>query len=335
MGVKLAIIGYGYWGKNLVRNFNNLENCTVKYVCEREEKSAKKCSNLYPGIKVVSEYEEVLSDPEIDAVVIATSINTHYDLSKKALENDKHVLVEKPMTDSFEKAKELKRMADKLSKVLMVDHTFLYTGAVSYLKKKIDEGEYGQINYIDSTRVNLGLFQQDLNVLWDLAPHDISICFYLMNALPLTVQATGISHTENNIENIAYLTLKYDNDTIVHFNCSWVSPVKIRQMLIGGSKKMVVFNDMEPTEKIKIYDTGFRVRSDQEKDEFTADYRVGDIFVPKVGTTEALSAMAQDFIAAIVEGKEPDSNADIGMQVVRILDAAEKSLKNNGQEIAL
>lgn len=332
---KTAIIGYGYWGKNLVRNFNALSSCDLDTVVEADPNRRATCEKLYPNVKTVDNVEVVMNDPNIEAIVIATPVDTHYALAKKALEKGKHVLVEKPMTSSESEAKELLELAKAKGKILMVDHTFLYTGAVQYLKDSTDKGTFGNIYYIDSTRINLGLFQHDVNVLWDLAPHDISICNFLIDKKPVSVQATGISHTFNDIENIAYLTLKYEDNTMAHFNCSWVSPVKIRMMLIGGDKKMAVFNDMEPTEKIKIYDTGFDVKGDEEMNRIIADYRVGDIHVPKIASTEALSLMAEDFISSIENGGEPVSNAELGYTVVAILDAAQRSIKSNGQEIAL
>jgi predicted dehydrogenase len=333
--INVAIIGFGYWGKNLVRNFNALDSCEVTYVCEKDTTKAEKCIKLYPNINVVSDYNILLKDETVEAIVIATPVDTHCQLAKAALKKGKHVLVEKPLTSSFAEAKELKELANSLKLLIMVDHTFLYTGAVRYLKEQVDNGVFGNINYVDSTRINLGLFQHDVNVLWDLAPHDISICNWLINKKPISVQATGISHTDNNIENIAFLTLKYEDNTIAHFNCSWVSPVKIRQMLIGGDKKMVAYNDMEPTEKIKVYDTGFKVRSDEEKQLFNADYRVGDIHVPKIQTTEALLFMAKDFINCIINETKPDSDVESGVKVVEILEKAEYSIKNKGIEVTL
>ncbi len=333
--LKIALIGYGYWGKNLARNFNNLPTCNFFALAEVDENKRASFAAAYPKAKVFSDAKEVLADSEIDAVVIATPVDSHYSLAKAALEAGKNVLVEKPMTDSHVKAMELQKIAEEKGLVLMVDHTFLYTGAVRYLKEKVDAGDYGNITYVDSMRINLGLFQHDVNVLWDLAPHDISIVHYLVNKRPISLTAIGISHTNNNIENIAYLTLKYEGNLMVHFNCSWVSPVKLRQMIIGGDKKMILFNDMEPTEKLKVYDTGFKVRSDQEKNIFNADYRVGDIYVPKVPATEALLLMAEDFVNSINNGNSPDSNAALGVHVVEILEKAELSIKNNGKEILL
>lgn len=333
--MEIGIVGFGYWGKNLVRNFNNLPSCNVRYVCEKETKNAEKCKRLYEKIKVVSNYLTLLEDDSVDAIVIATPVDSHFALSKKALLYNKNVLVEKPLTSSYKEALELVSLANKKNKLLMVDHTFLYTGAVMKIKKLVEDNKIGDIQYLDSTRINLGLFQHDVNVLWDLAPHDISISNYILEKKPTSVQATGTSHTKNKIENIAYLILKYEDNTIAHFNCSWVSPVKIRQMLIGGTKKMVVFNDMEPTEKIKIYDTGYQYENDDERNDILVDYRTGDINVPKIKMTEALSLMARDFIKSIENNTTPISNAQLGLDVVEILDAAERSIKNNGKEISL
>jgi len=333
--INLGIVGFGYWGKNLVRNFNGFSSCKVKYVCENHEDNAASCKKAYPELNVVAYYESLINDNDLDAIVLATPVDTHYPLAKSALNAGKHVLIEKPMTSSEAHAKELVELANSLNKVLMVDHTFLYTGAVRYMKKLINDGTIGEIQYLDSTRINLGLFQHDVNVLWDLAPHDISICHYLLNKKPNSVQATGVSHTGNDIENLAYLTLKYDNNIIAHFNCSWVSPVKIRQMLVGGTKKMLLFNDNEPTEKIKIYDTGYVAQTSEERNRILVDYRVGDIFVPKLHTTEALALMAEDFVNAITNGTIPDSNANLGHEVVKILDAAQRSIKQYGAEIKL
>jgi predicted dehydrogenase len=267
--------------------------------------------------------------------VIATPVFSHYPLAKMALENGKHVLIEKPMTSNSNHALELIEIALKKQRILMVDHTFLYTGAVKKMKEIVASGVLGKLDYLDSTRINLGLFQADINVLWDLAPHDISILNYLLDERPISVNATGISHTNNGIENIAYLTLNYNSGFIAHFNCSWSSPVKIRMMLIGGTQKMCMFNDIEPTEKVKIYDTGYSHKTDEEKRKVLVDYRAGDIYIPKVNTTEALSLMAKDFINAIKFNNTPISNSQIGLDVVKVLEAADKSIKNNGKEVKL
>ena len=331
MGVQVAIVGYGYWGKNLVRNFNGLESCSIKYVCESHAGNAARCAKLYPNLQVIPDYHTVINDASIEAVVLATPVDTHYDLAKSALEAGKHVLVEKPMTSDAGQARELMDLATAKGLTLMVDHTFLYTGAVRHMKQLVSDGTVGNIQYIDSTRINLGLFQRDVNVLWDLAPHDISICQHLIGKKPISVQAVGISHTGSDLENIAYLTLKYEGNVIAHFNCSWVSPVKIRQMLIGGDNKMILFDDNQPTEKIKIYDTGYEAKTDEEVNTIMVDYRIGDIHVPKVPMTEALALMASDFIEAIANGKHPDSDAALGVTVVEILAAAQESIKTNSE----
>ena len=332
--VRLGLIGYGYWGPNLVRNFHAVNNCDVKMVVDARQERLDMVSRNYPTVQSTNA-DDILNNPEIDAVVIATPVFAHYTLAKKALENGKHVLVEKPMTASVKEAEELIALAESKGLLLMVDHTFLYTGAVRKIKDLIDNGTIGRVQYIDSTRINLGLFQPDINVLWDLAPHDISILNFLVNDRPVSVNATGVTHTNNNIENIAYLTLNYADGFIAHFNCSWTSPVKIRMMMIGGDKKMVVYNDIEPTEKVKIYDTGYEHKTDEDKKKILVDYRAGDVYVPKLDTVEALADMAKDFITCIIENKVPVSNNKIGLDVVKILEASNESIKNKGKEVAI
>ena len=334
--LKIAVIGYGYWGPNLVRNFTNLENSTVSHVVDESPDRLEKVKKLYPSINATSSLTEILENPEIDCIIIATPISTHYDIAKKALEHNKHVLVEKPMTNSVKDAKELIELSKKVNKVLMVDHTYLYTGAIQKIKQLIDSDSLGEIQYIDSTRINLGLFQSDVNVLWDLATHDIAICSYLIKEKPISVQAIGKSHTSSDFEDIAYLTLHYESNKITHFNCSWISPVKIRHMLIGGSKKMIIFNDLETTEKVKIYDTKYKTKTNPKNDrQILADYRVGDIFIPKLTTREGLSSMVEDFVSAIIDKTKPISNYDIGLQVVKILEAAQRSITNQGKEVKI
>lgn len=333
--IDIALVGYGYWGKNLARNFNNLASCKLKYIVEPNEERAEMCRQHYPQIEVVSGLSKVLDDAKVEAVVIATPVDTHYELARKSLEAGKHVLVEKPLTNTVAQAQELVELAQDQRRILMVDHTYLYTGAVRFLKDYIVSGELGSIYYIDSTRINLGLFQNDVNVLWDLAPHDISMCFHFIGKEPVSVQATGIAHNPTGLENIAFMTLKFADHTIAHFNCSWISPVKIRLMLIGGDKKMIVFNDLEATEKVKIYDTGFQVTTAEEYNQIKADYRVGDIRVPKIANTEALLLMAKDFIDSIVENRSPVSSAELGLSVVKVLEAAQLSIKQNGIEIKI
>ncbi len=331
--MKIAILGYGYWGPNLVRNFNNAKDCEVSWVFDMSEQQLIKVINSHPNIKTTKLLDDVLNDPETIAVAIATPVFTHFKLAKKALLAGKHVLIEKPMTSSVAEANELIALAKEQGKILMVDHTYLYTDAVQKIKQLLDEGQIGKLQYIDSTRINLGLFQRDVNVLWDLAPHDISICNYLMDELPIAVQAVGAAHTNNKLANIAYLTLFYKNNQIAHFNCSWVSPVKIRQMLIGGDQKMILFNDLETTEKLRIYDKGYSIVPESDRDRLLVDYRIGDITIPKIPQTEALGAMAKDFIQSIESNKQPLSSSKSGLEVVKILEAAEKSIQNKGEYI--
>ena len=333
--LKIAVIGYGYWGPNLVRNFTNLENSTVSHVVDESPDRLEKVKKLYPSINATSSLTEILENPEIDCIIIATPISTHYDIAKKALEHNKHVLVEKPMTNSVKDAKELIELSKKVNKVLMVDHTYLYTGAIQKIKQLIDSDSLGEIQYIDSTRINLGLFQSDVNVLWDLATHDIAICSYLIKEKPISVQAIGKSHTSSDFEDIAYLTLHYESNKITHFNCSWISPVKIRHMLIGGSKKMILFNDLETTEKVKIYDAQYQTTKDSNGKKILADYRTGDIYAPKISMREGLNLLAEDFVNAILNDSNPISDYEIGLQVVKILEGAQQSIKNNGDVILL
>lgn len=331
--MKTAIVGYGYWGPNLVRNFNSTEHSEVVMVFDLSEKQLERVRKAYPKIHTTTRYEDIIDNPEIDAVAIATPVFTHFGLAHQALLAGKHVLIEKPMTSSVAEARELMEIAGQNYKVLMVDHTYLYTDAVQKIKQLVQAGEIGKVQYIDSTRINLGLFQRDVNVLWDLAPHDISICNYLMDDFPVAVQAVGAAHTANNLANIAYLTLFYQDNKIAHFNCSWVSPVKIRQMLIGGDKKMILFNDLETTEKLRIYDKGYSIMPESDRDRLLIDYRIGDITIPKIPQTEALTSMAKDFIRSIQTGNAPLSSSTSGLQVVKILEAAEKSIQNKGKYI--
>ena len=333
--MNIAIIGYGYWGPNLVRNFSLVNNCKVKMVSDFRQDRLVIVSKTYPGIKVSTDPDDILLSKEIDAVVIATPVFTHFSLAKKALENGKHVLLEKPMTSTIKEAEELMNLAKQKGLLLMVDHTFLYTGAVMKMKQIINEKSIGEIQYFDSSRINLGLFQIDVNVLWDLAPHDISILLHLINKIPYSVNATGISHTKNGIENVAYLTINYSENFIAHFSCSWTSPVKLRTMLIGGDKKMLVFNDLEPSEKIRIYDTGYNYKTDEEKNRLMVDYRTGDVYIPKLESKEALFGMASDFINSIINKTEPLSNSKLGLDVIQILEASQQSIKNKGKEIIL
>jgi predicted dehydrogenase len=331
--LSIGIIGYGYWGPNLVRNFSGIVTIEVKYVAEANSARHSQIRRNHPNVQILLSAEEMLQDESLDAVVIATPVSTHYTLAKQALLSGKHVLLEKPMATSVAECEELIQIAEAKGLTLMVDHTFLYTGAVQKIKEIVDSGDIGELQYFDSTRINLGIFQNDVNVLWDLAPHDISILSYLKEEKPVSVNATGISHLKNGIENIAYMTINYASNFIAHFNCSWSSPVKIRQTLISGDQKMILYNDIEPTEKVRVFDTGVGVKSDADRDKLLIDYRYGDILIPKLSTHEALQQVAMDFVESIVSRKTPLSSASIGLHVVRVLEAAEKSIKQKGKEI--
>ena len=333
--IKVGIIGYGYWGPNLVRNFNSNSNFRIDKVADSRPERLALVRTSYPAVGITSHADDIVRDPAIDAVAVATPIFTHFKFAKAALENGKHVLLEKPMTATAPEAEELIAIAEKRGLSLMVDHTYLYTGAVQRMKRLIENDTIGKVKYLDSTRINLGLFQPDINVLWDLAPHDISILNYLVSEAPYSLNATGISHTQNGLENIAFLTVNFASGMIAHFNCSWSSPVKIRLMLIGGDKKMIVFNDLEPTEKIKIYDTGYAVKTDEEKQKLLVDYRTGDIFIPKTPTTEALTLMVEDFAQSIMNRQIPIADFNSGLAVIKILEAASRSIKNHGKEIVI
>jgi predicted dehydrogenase len=333
--LKIGIIGYGYWGPNIVRNFFATSECTVKSVADARPERLAILAKIFPTIQGVSSADEIINDPEIDAVVVATPVFTHFQLARRALEQGKHVLIEKPMTSTVAESEELINLADQKSLTLMADHTFLYTGAVFKMKELIESNSIGTPRYFDSIRINLGLFQPDVNVLWDLAPHDISILTYLITENPVSINATGISHTRNGIENIAYMTVNYGSDFIAHFNCSWTSPVKVRHTLIGGDDKMILYNDLEPSEKVKVYDTGYDHKTDEDRKRVMVDYRTGDVNIPKLSTREALSGMAEDFVQSVIQKKKPRANACLGMQVVKILEASQKSIKANGKEIKI
>jgi predicted dehydrogenase len=333
--LNIGVIGYGYWGPNIVRNFFAAKDCTVKLVADGRPERLNLLAKIFPAIRGVGDAEDIIGSSEIDAVVIATPVHTHFGLAKRALLQGKHVLIEKPMTSSVGEADELINLASQKGLTLMADHTFLYTGAVQKIKEIIDTSVIGSPLYFDSARINLGLFQPDINVLWDLAPHDISILTYLIAEEPESINATGISHTRNKIENIAYLTVNYRSDFIAHFTCSWSSPVKVRQTLIGGDKKMILYNDLEPSEKVRVYDTGYSHKTEEDKTRIMVDYRTGDVYIPKLSSREALAGVAEDFVQSVLQKKSPLSNALLGRSVVKILEASQESIKNNGKEVRI
>lgn len=333
--LRIGVIGYGYWGPNIVRNFNTANGSQVVMVCDMNQQSLKKVKKAYPDIRVTSDSIELIKDPEVDAVAIATPVFTHYELAKKTLEEGKSVFIEKPFTYTVAEGKELVEIAEKRKLKIMVDHTFLYTGAVRKIKQLIDEDVLGELYYFDSTRVNLGLFQHDVNVVWDLAPHDISIMDYLIGEKPQAVLATGSEHFGRNLEDIAYLTFYYSNNVIAHINVNWLSPVKVRMTLIGGKKMMLVWNDLNPDEKIKIYDKGVQVKTKEGQYNLLVNYRSGDMWSPKVEQTEALRLMAEKFVDYIENGGTIVNDGNQGLNVVKMLTAANKSLNNKSEMIYL
>lgn len=332
--VRVGVIGYGYWGPNIVRNFNSLEGSQVRMICDASPEALKRAQKLNPNIKVTTDAMELICSPEIDLVAVITPVWTHHELAEAALENGKHVFVEKPFTSTAAQAEDLIELADRKNLKIMVDHTFLFTGAVRKIRQLVDEGVLGNLYYYDSTRVNLGLFQHDVNVIWDLAPHDLSIMNYVMNMEPEAVVATGQSHL-NGHEDIAFITVYFPQNVIAHINVNWLSPVKVRTTLIGGEKKMLVWNDLEADEKIKVYDKGVAIKSHEGLYQLLVSYRSGDMWAPQVESTEALKVELEYFLKCIDQDMTPINDGIAGLQVVRVLEAAEKSLKKRGEVVLL
>ncbi len=333
--VKIGLIGYGYWGPNLARNFNQNAEMQLAAVCDFSDKRLELAARFYPQAKTTND-PEVMFNGGIDAVAIATPVSTHFALAKKALLAGKHVWLEKPMTETVQQAEELIELAQEKNKVLFVDHTFVYTGAVRKIKELIDRDELGDIVYFDSARVNLGLFQQDIDVIWDLAPHDISIMDYLIPLKKLSVSATGLNYNGNGLNPKSMLTISMEKNVIAHINVSWLSPVKIRQTLIGGSRKMILYDDTHPDEKVKVYDKGVHIyETKEELYRLNVQYRVGDMYVPKLDNQEALAVEAQHFADCILKGAKPRTGGEAGLEVIKILTAANKSLKLKGTPVEI
>ncbi len=332
--LRIGVIGYGYWGPNIVRNFHGQDQSQVVCVCDQSAKSLQRVKHTYPGMRVSTDAKDVLTAPDVDVVAIVTPVKTHYELTKAALENGKHVFVEKPFTPTAAQAEELIELAERKNLQIMVDHTFLFTGAVRRIRQFVEDGTLGKLYYYDSTRVNLGLFQHDVNVIWDLAPHDLSIMDYVIDEKPEAIVATGQGHL-NGLANIAFLTLYYPNNVIGHINVNWLSPVKVRTTLIGGEKKMLVWNDVEVDEKIKIYDKGVDKSNAEGRYQLLVSYRSGDMWAPKVEQVEALKIEANYFVDCILNNKKPINDGVAGLRIVRILEAANKSLDQKGKIISL
>ncbi len=332
--LQVGVIGYGYWGTNVVRNFHLCPQSHVEVVCDRNTKMLERLNQSYPQIATTTDYNDVLTNTKIDAIAIVTPVWAHYELAKQALLNGKHVFVEKPFTCNVGQADELIDLAESKGLQIMVDHTFLYTGAVRKIRDFIENGTLGNLYYYDSTRVNLGLFQHDINVLWDLAPHDLSIMDYLIDAKVEAISATGQKHL-NGHEDVAFLTAYFSNKVIAHINVNWLSPVKIRTTLIGGEKKMLVWNDLEVDEKIRVYDKGVRIQSSSDIYNLLVSYRSGDVWVPQVNTGEALSEGVMHFVDCVRTGSRPKTDGHAGRRVIQMLEAASKSLLNRGEAVAL
>jgi predicted dehydrogenase len=332
--VRVGVIGYGYWGPNIVRNFHGLDNCQVVTVCDKSTAALRRASKAHPAVRLTTDFSDVLTCPEIDAVAIVTPVWTHYELAKAALCNGKHVFVEKPFTSSSQQADELIELAARKNLKIMVDHTFLFSGAVRKIRELVDGGVLGPLYYFDSTRVNLGLFQHDVSVVWDLAPHDLSIMDYIITERPEAVVATGGQHLNGHAD-MAFITVYFPRNIIAHVNVNWLSPVKVRTTLIGGKDKMLVWNDLEADEKIKVYDKGVDMSTQQGVYDLLVSYRSGDVWAPKVQQTEALKVELDYFIDCITHDRTPLNDGEAGLRVVRLLEAAQASLQERGKLISL
>lgn len=330
--MKVGVIGCGYWGPNLVRNFLQLQEITGVHCCDLDPSKLERIKRLYPSVNVTTQVQDLLEDPEIEAIAVATPVHTHHVLGLEVLRHGKHLLVEKPMANSSRRCLELIELAEEKNRIIMVGHTFEYTAAVNKIKEIVASGEIGEVLYVSSTRVNLGLFQQDINVVWDLAPHDISIINYVLGKNPLGVNAQGSSHYKKGIEDVATLTLNYDNGLVAFIHVSWLDPNKIRRTTFVGSKKMLVYDDISAQEKIKIYDKGVDAPPYYETyGEFHFSYRYGDIFIPKIDDYEPLKVEVKHFVDCIRYNKIPRSDGFSGLRVVSVLEAAQRSIKAQGK----
>lgn len=336
--VRIGIIGCGYWGPNLVRNFLKVPECQLTMAADLDPSKLEAVRRIYPALTTTTSAQQVLESDAIDAVVIATPISTHHPLAKDALQRGKHVLVEKPIAETSVQAEELIRLAAERRRVLMVDHTFIYTGAVRTIRELLDAGELGEIYYYDSVRVNLGLFQHDVNVLWDLAPHDFSIMTHLLNKEPVSVSAVGASPVQWagwKQESLAYVTIRFSDETLAHFHLNWLSPVKVRRTLIGGSRKIVIYDHLDPDNQVKIFDKGVEILGERQRYQALVQYRVGDMRAPKIDQTEALEVACQHFVHCILTGETPVTDGRVGLRVVRLLEAAHRSLGRGGETVNL
>ena len=332
--VRIGVIGYGYWGPNLVRNFTETPGAMVAAVSDLDSKMLALVNKRFPSVRTTTDFRDLLNDPQIDAIAVATPVHTHFDLGLAALKAGKHLWIEKPMTETSHQARLLTEEADRSELVLLVDHTFVYTGAVAKMGEVIRNGDLGDIYYYDSIRINLGLFQRDVSVISDLAVHDFSILDYLLDEHPVAVSASGTNHVPGTPENLAYVTLFYDSGTIAHANVSWLAPVKVRQILVGGSKKMITYDDLEPSEKVRVYDKGVSFTDDPQKiHEMRVGYRTGDMWAPRLSVTEALRAEGEHFVDCIVNKKTPQTDGQLGLRVVELIEAANRSMRHKGEMV--
>jgi predicted dehydrogenase len=334
--LNVGVVGCGYWGPNLIRNFRALQECKMKVICDQDVNRLKQLKALYPEVQTETVFEKVLGDKSIDALIIATPVRFHYKMAKASLEAGKHTFIEKPMASSSAECEELNEIAAKNGLTLMIGHTFLYSSPVRKIKEIVKSGDIGQIQYISSRRLNLGLYQKDINVAWDLAPHDLSIILYIMEQAPLSVNCRGNCHVTPGIEDVTNMALTFPNNQLATVQNSWLDPRKVREMTIVGTRRMIVYDDVEPLEKIKIYDA--RVDRPPHYNtfaEFTYSYHYGDIYVPYVKQEEPLKVECQHFIDCINTGASPISNGQRGLELVKILEASSKSLKANGAPIYL
>lgn len=334
--INIGIIGYGYWGPNLVRNFAELTRCNLAAIADLDSGKLALAQRRFPAARTTTDVDALINDPTIDAIVIATPVRTHFKLAMAALKAGKHVWLEKPMTETAEQARLLVEEADRRGKVLHVDHTFVYTGAVRKMGELIGKGEIGDLLYYDSQRVNLGLFQHDVNVISDLAVHDFSILEYLHKEHPVAVSASGMNHFPGTPENLAYITLFYDSSFIAHVSVNWLAPVKVRQVLVGGSRKMMIYDDLQNSEKLKIYDKGVSFTDDPKKiHEMRVGYRTGDMLAPTTDGAEALRVGAEHFLDCILEKKTSITDGRLGMKVVEVIEAATASMRNFGKTVQI
>jgi predicted dehydrogenase len=332
--INIGVIGYGYWGPNLVRNFAEVSRVKLASVADFSPDKLGLVQRRFPTIKATTDFQEIVRDPEIDAIAIATPVTTHFELGMAVLKAGKHLWLEKPMTETSLQARQLVEEAEKRKRVLFVDHTFVYTGAVRKMHEIVVSGELGKIYYYDSSRVNLGLFQHDVNVISDLGVHDFSILDHLLKEHPNAVSAAGINHFPGTPENLAYITMFYDSGTIAHINVSWLAPVKVRQILLGASNKMITYDDLQPSEKVKVYDKGVSFTDDPEKIyEMRVGYRTGDMWAPKLDETEALRVAANHFVDCIEQSKSPETDGRMGLRVVELVEAATSSMRGRGETV--